>query len=455
MAGAGPLPTVGPMPSTAPPPRGPDATGVATSALAGALAGLALAPGRTPRRRAVAAAAGAAALAASEVVARRRQHPGEIPALPHRILVSAALAAPLGALAGWRRSPHPAAVGAVAGAVSGALGLRPQKVVLGPVFGAGFGGLLGALRHGVRPSVVAAATVAAYRVTSAAVFRAPQVSLLAEHVDAADLPFVVPHVARTAYVGTDYVRALADELGGAYVRGAPDVGIVASLDELAGPDFDPATVDPRVREFYEHTTRFTLDIEPRWRPWVLPGYLLYRTVLAHRLGQADVPMRQREIRRGVESRIDTIDLDGDGEPDVRGWIRAVAETGAPIYVGIYTTYRRQGRGYVSVGFPVPSGSFTATLAPVARADGGLRLTSSAAAAPDAGHYLAIVDGDEDRMSAASVAGFAEQLDVTAASAAPSAADGAEISAQHAFWLFGFPILILHYRIRRKPTENPG
>ena len=339
--------------------------------------------------------------------------------------------------------------------MSGALGLRPQKVVLGPVFGAGFGGLLGALRPGVRPSVVAAATVAAYRVTSAAVFRAPQVSLLAEHVDAADLPFVVPHVARTAYVGTDYVRALADELGGAYERGAPDVGIVASLDELAGPDFDPATVDPRVREFYEHTTRFTLDIEPRWRPWVLPGYLLYRTVLAHRLGQADVPMRQREIRRGVESRIDTIDLDGDGEPDVRGWIRAVAETGAPIYVGIYTTYRRQGRGYVSVGFPVPSGSFTATLAPVARADGGLRLTSSAAAAPDAGHYLAVVDGDADRMSAASVAGFAEQLDVTAAGAEPSGADGAEISAQHAFWLFGFPILILHYRIRRKPARQPG
>ncbi|MDF2745975.1 MAG: hypothetical protein K0S98_259 [Propionibacteriaceae bacterium] len=36
---------------------------------------------------------------------------------------------------------------------------------------------------------------------------------------------------------------------------AGDAGIVASLDNLAGPDFDPGTVAPQVREFYEHTTR--------------------------------------------------------------------------------------------------------------------------------------------------------------------------------------------------------
>ena len=430
--------------STTLPARGPDAAGVTTAAVSGAIAGLALAPRRSARGRALASIAGAVLLAASEIVARRRQHPGEIPALPHRILVSAALAAPLGALAGGRRTPPPAAVGAGAGAVAGVLGLRPQKVVLGSLFGAGFGALLGGARPGVRPATVAAATVTTYRAVSAAVFRDAQVSLVAEHVEPSELPFVVPHVARTAYVGTDFVRALAEELGGRYVRDAPDVGIVASLDALAGPELDPAAVDPRVREFYEHTTRFTLDIVPQWRPWVLPGYLLYRTVVARRLGQANVPVNQREIQRGIESRIDTIDLGDDGEPDIRGWIRAVADTGAPIYVGIYTTYRRDGRGYVSVGFPVPGGSFTATLAPEARPDGGLRLTSRGAPS-DAGHYLAAVDDDGARLSAATVPGFAEQLDVTVV---PDGEEG-EIRAEHAFWLFGFPILVLSYRIRRK------
>ncbi|HEY8340002.1 MAG TPA: hypothetical protein VIK95_09050, partial [Egibacteraceae bacterium] len=82
-------------------------------------------------------------------------------------------------------------------------------------------------------------------------------------------------------------------------------------------------------------------------------------------------MNQREAQRGVRSRIDTIDVDRDDIVDIRGWIRSAAATEEPIYVGIYTTYRHDDRGYVSVGFPLPQASFTATLAPRARPDGGL------------------------------------------------------------------------------------
>ena len=206
-------------------------------------------------------------------------------------------------------------------------------------------------------------------------FRDPQLSLLAERVKAEDVPFVVPLASQTRYVGTDYVRSLAQVLGGTYTPDVADIGIVASLDELAGPSFDPAGVDPLVREFYEHTTRFALDIVPEWRLWVRPGYLLYRTLLARPLGQANVPMSQREAQHGVRSRIDTI-TGGDGAPGadetvaVRGWIRSRADTGEPIYVGIYTTYRHEGRGYVSVGFPLPQASFTATLLPRSRPGAG-------------------------------------------------------------------------------------
>ena len=95
-----------------------------------------------------------------------------------------------------------------------------------------------------------------------------------------------------------------------------------------------------MREFYEHTTRFTLDIVPEWRPWVRPGYLLYRTLVARPLGQANVPMNQREALRGVRSRIDTIDCDGDGSGRAR-LDPLLRRHGAPIYVGIYTTYRHE------------------------------------------------------------------------------------------------------------------
>ena len=418
---------------------------VLTAGVLGGVAGAALAAHRGARDAAVGAAAGASVLAASEAVARARQPPGEIPPLWSRIAASAALVAPLGWAAGRLTSLRPVEVGAATGALGGLLGIRPQKVLLGPLFGAAVGGALGARGRAVAPSVVAAATMAAYRVASAAVFRDAQVSLLAERVRAEDVPFVVPRAARSRYVGTGYIRELAGELGGRYTADAPDVGIVASVDELAGPDFDPAGTDPLVREFYEHTTRFALDIVPQWRLWVRPGYLLYRTLVARPLGQASVPMNQRETQRGIRSRIDTITLPGaeDGAATVRGWIRSFTDTDEPIYVGIYTTYRHGGRGYVSVGFPVPQASFTATLLPRARPGGGLILTSRSDL-DQPGHYLAYIDPAGRDLTVLAVRGFAEQLDVYVQ-------DGG-LRADHAFSVFGFPFLVLHYRMYRKPAR---
>src|SRR5262249_22277791 len=179
---------------------------------------------------------------------------------------------------------------------------------LGPVVGTAVGlAFAGASRDGRRETArrpgrtsaaglaaaAAATSVVGYRTASALLFPDPQVSLLASQVAADSGPFVVPLASRTRYVGTGYLRDLALVLGGEYTADVADIGIVASLDELAGPGFDPRAADPLVREFYEHTTRFTLDIEPEWRMWVRPGYLLYRTLLARPLGRASVPIDQR------------------------------------------------------------------------------------------------------------------------------------------------------------------
>jgi len=437
---------------------------IGIASVIGGLAGAALTAHRGPRAAAAGALAGAAGLGATEAVARARQRPGEIPALWARIITSGALAAPLGWAADRVTEAGPVPIATAAGAAAGALGLRPQKVLLGPVVGAGVGlgleGLVG--RPGRIPgSVAAAGAVIGYRTAAALLFRDPQLSLLAERVRPEDVPFVVPLASQTRYVGTGYVRSLAQVLGGTYTPDVEDIGIVASLDELAGPSFDPAGTDPLVREFYEHTTRFALDIVPEWRLWVRPGYLLYRTLLARPLGQASVPMSQREAQHGVRSRIDTITglkdgpwagrgAAGAGVPAsgqavaVRGWIRSFADTDEPIYVGIYTTYRHEGRGYVSVGFPLPQASFTATLVPSARPGGGLVLDSRSEL-DQPGHYLTYIDPQTAELTTVAVRGFAERLDVYVA-------DG-ELRAEHAFWVFGFPFLVLHYRMHRKPPRK--
>jgi hypothetical protein len=452
-AGAGPAERIG------------RAQQIGVASVIGGLAGAALTAQRGPRAAAAGALAGAGGLGVAEAVARARQRPGEIPALWARIITSGALAAPLGWAADRVTRAGAVPIATAAGAAAGALGLRPQKVLLGPVAGAAVGlGLEGlAGRTGRVPgSVAAAGAVVGYRTAAALLFRDPQLSLLAERVHPEDVPFVVPLASQTRYVGTGYVRSLAQVLGGTYTPDVADIGIVASLDELAGPSFDPAGTDPLVREFYEHTTRFALDIVPEWRLWVRPGYLLYRTLLARPLGQASVPMSQREAQHGVRSRIDTITgledghragraagagLPASGEAvAVRGWIRSFADTDEPIYVGIYTTYRHEGRGYVSVGFPLPQASFTATLVPSARPGGGLVLDSRSEL-DQPGHYLTYIDPQGAGLTTAAVRGFAERLDVYVA-------DG-ELRAEHAFWVFGFPFLVLHYRMHRKPPRGGG
>ena len=179
---------------------------------------------------------------------------------------------------------------------------------------------------------------------------------------------------------------LAKVRGGTFRRNPRDVGILASLDLLDGPAFDAHRVHPLIREFYEHTSRLTLSIVPEWRRWMKPGYEIFKRLVAQPLGQAAIPSNIEEAQRRMISTIDTIDLDDHEAIDIRGWICTFADSGKPIYVGIYTSFRHEDRGYVSVGFPIPIANFTATLEPRYASEHDLLLTSrSRLAFP--GHYL--------------------------------------------------------------------
>jgi hypothetical protein len=208
---------------------------------------------------------------------------------------------------------------------------------------------------------------------------------------------------------------------------------------LDGPRFDADGVHPLIREFYEHTSRFRLSIIPEWRRWMKPGYELFKRVIAEPLGQAAIPSNIEEAQRGMVSTIDTIDLDDDEVIDIRGWIRTFADSGKPIYVGIYTSFTHEDRGYVSVGFPIPGANFTATLEPRNTGAHDLLLTSrSELVFP--GHYLSSVDSERDALTVLKLLSFEEQIHVYVA-------DG-ELKTDHSFYLAGQRFLTLHYEIER-------
>jgi hypothetical protein len=416
------------------------ALGAASGAMLGdAIDGVGAAPG---------ALIGAALYAPAEVIMSIRRGPAAVKPLWYRILSSVLLMAVFGWLLGLLLGPdEPLVTAIISGALIGALGLRPGKALLGLLVGAALGALFQALDVRVEPALVAAAVTLTYRVIAAIAYRGRElVRVMAEEVPASELRYVVPFEARSRYVGGDYVEQLAKARGGVFRRNPPDVGILASLDSLEGPTFDPSRVHPLIREFYEHTSRFRLSIIPEWRHWMKPGYELFKLVVAEPLGQAAIPSNIEQAQRGMVSTIDTITLDGNDEIDIRGWIRTFADTGKPIYVGIYTSFRHDDRGYVSVGFPIPSANFTATLLPQNTGEHDFVLTS-ATGLEFPGHYLSSVDSERDALTVLKLLYFQEQIFVYVA-------DG-ELKTDHSFYLAGQRFLTLRYEIERlEPSPTP-
>jgi hypothetical protein len=387
------------------------------------------------------AAIGAVVLAPLEAFASTRRAPGKPNPLWNRIISSALLMAIFGWVLGLiYGSGEPLLTAIISGAFIGVLGLRPAKLALGVLVGVALGLVFAAPASPPEPALVAAAVALAYRVLSAIAYRnRPLVRIMAEEVPAAELRYIVPFEARSRYVGADYVEQLAKVRGGTFRRNPPDVGILASLDNLDGPTFDADRVHPLIREFYEHTSRFKLSIVPEWRQWMKPGYELFKRVVAEPLGQAAIPSNIEEAQRGMVSTIDTISLGGDERIDIRGWIRTFADSGKAIYVGIYTSFRHEDRGYVSVGFPIPSANFTATLLPRNEGEHDFVLTSRTDL-PFPGHYLSSIDRERDALTVIKLLYFNERIHVYVS-------DG-ELKTDHSFSLAGQRFLTLRYEIER-------
>jgi hypothetical protein len=394
----------------------------------------------------VGALIGAALYAPAEVITSITSRPAEPKPRWHRIVSSVLLMALFGWLLGLIfGSDEPLLTAIISGALVGLLGLRPLKAALGLLVGGLLGVLFQVLDSDLEPALIAAAVTLVYRVLAAIAYRGRQlVRVMAEEVPASELRYVVPFEARSRYVGADYVEQLAKVRGGRFRRNPPDVGILASLDSLDGPTFSAGLVDPLIREFYEHTSRFRLSIIPEWRRWMKPGYELFKRLVAQPLGQAAIPSNIEEAQRGMVSTIDTIDLDGNDEIDIRGWIRTFADSGKPIYVGIYTSFRHEDRGYVSVGFPIPSANFTATLLPCNAGEHDLVLTSRSELAYP-GHYLSSVDSERDALTVLKLLYFQERIFVYVA--------GGDLRTEHSFWLAGQRFLTLHYEIERLATAS--
>jgi len=393
---------------------------------------------------------GAAYMGLVEGITDARRQPGELKPLWHRLIGTTIVGAAFGALLGFVTGSS-IAIGIIVGLVSGLVNLSPRKIFLG----LGVGLLVGVLAQIIDPAfnaaIVGGSVVIIYRVLLLVFFKdSGAIQLAGEHIAAEDARYVVPYDAHTGHVGAEYMEMLARESDGTFRRNKPGIGIVETLDALRGPTFDPALVDPLIKEFYEHTSRFRLSIEPAWNPFVKPFFWVFKTFVASRIGQANLPFNTEEAHRGMVSYIDSIDYENQGEEadcisTLRGWIRAYEDSGEAIYVGVYTVVRNDDVGYVSVGFPLPEANFTATLLPFNGDGGNFLLKTHGTGTRFTGHYLSDVE-EENTLTILKLPTMGEEIDVYVK-------DG-ELRTDHRFYFGDSRFLTLYYSMeRRTPPQS--
>lgn len=380
----------------------------------------------------------------AEAVTDFTRKPASLKPLAHRIIGSTIMGAAFGSVLGEFSSAWLVAL--LIGGVAGLLALGPKKLALGIIVGITIAVVTLAFESIPNTAVVGGSVILLFRLLLILLIKDDRpIQFAAEKVAPSQARYIVPFEAHTQYIGTEFMKTLARESDGTFKRNKSGIGIVETLDALRGPNFDPEKVDLRIREFYEHTTWFKLTIEPIWNPFMKPFFWIFKTFVARKIGQANLPFNSEETQQGVVSYIDSIDYnrdDGNHIHTLRGWIRAFEASGEAIYVGIYTVLRHEDVGYVSVGFPLPEANFTATLLPYNLGDGNLLLTTRSTGMTFPGHYLADIDNEDGSLTVVKLPTFGEELEVYI--------KNGQMQADHSFYLGGYRFLTLLYTINRKP-----
>ncbi len=231
-------------------------------------------------------------------------------------------------------------------------------------------------------------------------------------------------------------------------RRARDGGLIPRFTDLDGGDFDSSKIHPLVRDFYEHTTEFAMDV---WSKTYVPtsiGLWLLVTTISRQVNQLNFPLSPLDTARGMSSEIISMRR-RDGSVRYTGWFRTLGTEQSVLYTGFYMTEHAPAAGVpcVKVVFPMPNGNATVLLRPKLGDGGALILESSGRRFGDAGFYR-VQACDPERVRVWYVKRLKELFRVYVDELGVLRCD-------HSVRFLGLPVLTLHYKIVRRAAALAG
>jgi hypothetical protein len=193
-------------------------------------------------------------------------------------------------------------------------------------------------------------------------------------------------------VGDGWLQAAAASYGGAVREQVEGAGLLADMALLDGPGFSAAGLRPEIRDFYEHTSDWRMEVWTQWNTLFQPGGEVISRFFGRRVQQLALPTRPLDVALGMDSRVATI-VDAGGEQRAAGWLRTLRSTGEYVYSGCYSTRTLPGteQPSVHVAFPLQAGNVQVFLRPKVLPGGALELSSPAGTFGRDGAYV-VVEG---------------------------------------------------------------
>ena len=242
-------------------------------------------------------------------------------------------------------------------------------------------------------------------------------------------------------IGDEWLTAAAAAHHGSVLEQVAGGGLLADMAQLDGPDFRSADLRPEIRDFYEHTSDWRMEVWTQWNPVFQPGGELISRLFGRRVQQLALPTRPLEVAHGMDSRVAII-VGPDDAQRAAGWIRTLRSTGEYVYSGCYSTrlLPRQRQPSVHVAFPLEAGNVQVFLRPSVLPGGALQLSSPSGSFGDNGAYVVVEDGGRTHAARAPIhETFRVYVD----------REGV-LRTDHVLCLWSAPVVRLHYKLLRSP-----
>ena len=105
-------------------------------------------------------------------------------------------------------------------------------------------------------------------------------------------------VGDTEGIGGSYFQRFSTDSNG---LNSQRIGLVQDFDLLKGDSFAPQQIDPKIKDFYENTSRYELDVWSQWSGLFKPFGWLLAFIFSRRLQQMNMPISSLDTSKGMTS----------------------------------------------------------------------------------------------------------------------------------------------------------